>query len=80
MTTKISTREKILAAFVLVAVAWGIGLTVALIAKNQEVAKYEAVMDLACQKMPAQQSKCKMGLEMLLEMDIDKIKSYGSWF
>ena len=73
-----NTREKILTAVVVLLILTVVGLVGTIIAKTQEVSKYESILDVACNHSPYPQT-CKAGLQMIKGVPSENIKSYGNF-
>lgn len=70
-----SDKEKTLTAFLVIAALGVVALIGTIIAKEEDIQRYNAILDVACQRYynPAQ---CKAGMKALKNMSPDDIRSY----
>ena len=70
-----SDREKTLIAFLVIAIIGVIALIGTVIAKEQDMMRYKAIVEVSCERAynPAQ---CKTGIKTLMNMSPEDIKNY----
>lgn len=70
-----SDKEKTLMAFLAIAIAGVIALIGTIIVKEEDIKRYDAILDVSCQRYynPAQ---CRAGMKALMNMSPADIRNY----